>query len=117
MTPFSTDPPQHVTAQAVRRGIGESGDLVHLGDGRAGDPNRGRGGAAGVPGLQVDGDVGRGGRDRLAPVLGSPALPCGPSRSVRLAGVGRERGEAGVDALLRRGAAARPPAMRPRRGL
>ena len=71
VAPFAPDPVQHVTTEAVRRGIGEFGDLVHLGDGGADNANRGRRGASGVPGFQVVGDVG-------------PALPRRPRRPVSL---------------------------------
>ena len=71
VAPFAPDPVQHVTTEAVHRGIGEFGDLVHLDDGGADNANRGRRGASGVPDFQVVGDVG-------------PALPRRPRRPVSL---------------------------------
>ena len=91
---------EHVTHRPSAVGSSSPEDLVHLRDVGPGGAHGSRRGAARVSRFEVVGDIGRYCRERLAPVIGGPALPARPRRSVGSASVRRERGNGCVNAAL-----------------
>ena len=81
---------------------------MHLRDGGPGGAPGGRRGATRVARFEVVSDVGRYCRERLAPVIGGPALPARPRRPVGFSSIRRERCDGCCNLALLTGAAVAP---------